>query len=215
MYQPPHFREERLDVLHGLIRSHPFGLLISNGKDGPVADPLPFLIDGADSAKGVLLAHMSKANPHWRHVENNPDVPVLVVFQGPQAYVTPSWYETKQQTGKVVPTWNYAIVQARGRAEIIHDPDWLRGQITQLTNTHEASRAKPWAVSDAPENFVRAQINGIVGLRIAIDHIEGKWKMSQNRPENDRAGVAHGYEGESNSVMSAMVRDRGNLTGPA
>lgn len=207
MFQPPHFREERLDVLHDLIRSHPLGLLISNSSGGPIANPLPFLIGESVSANGVLLAHMSKANQHWRSIEEHPDTPVLVVFQGDQAYVTPSWYETKRETGKVVPTWNYAIVQARGKPEIIHDADWLTGQINSLTNTHEAGRDDPWAVSDAPNQFVRAQIKGIVGLRIVIDEIEGKWKMSQNRPAKKQRGVIRGYEADSNSPMAALVRE--------
>ncbi|MEX0344661.1 MAG: FMN-binding negative transcriptional regulator [Rhizobiaceae bacterium] len=208
MYQPPHFREERLDVLHALIRSHPLGLLISTSDDGPVADPLPFLVDPGDGPNGTLRAHLSKANPHWRAIEANPDMPVLVVFQGPQAYVTPSWYETKRQTGKVVPTWNYAIVQIRGNAEIVHDTDWLARQINNLTDTHEAARKDAWMVSDAPEKFVRAQIKGIVGLRIPIDHIEGKWKMSQNRPVEDRSGVADGYDIEGRGDLASIVRDR-------
>ena len=213
MYQPPHFREDRLEVLHQLIRSHPLGLLISGGPDGPVADPLPFLIEAGGGPNGTLLAHMSKANPHWRIIGDHPAAPTLVVFQGRQAYVTPSWYETKRQTGKVVPTWNYVTVQARGRAEIIHDADWLSAQINTLTNTHEGDRAAPWKVSDAPEDFVRAQIKGIVGLRIAIDSIEGKWKMSQNRPANDRSGVAEGFEADDNPAMAALVRERAKPVG--
>ncbi len=211
MYQPPHFREERLDVLHALIRSHPLGLLISNSADGPIADPLPFLVDPEDGPSGTLRAHLSKANPHWRAIEANAETPVLVVFQGPQAYVTPSWYETKRKTGKVVPTWNYAIVQVRGNAETIHDADWLAQQINNLTDTHEAGRTDAWMVSDAPEKFVRAQIKGIVGLRIPIDHVEGKWKMSQNRPFEDRTGVADGYNTDGRADIASIVRDRGTL----
>lgn len=208
MYQPPHFRETRLDVLHTLIRTHPLGLLISAGVDGPLADPLPFLVDDIVGGSGVLLSHLSKANPHWRHMEENPDKPVLVVFQGPQAYVTPSWYETKRKTGKVVPTWNYALVQARGKPELIHDSEWLRSQVDALTRAHEDRRTDTWKVTDAPGRFIDAQINGIVGLRIVIDEIEGKWKMSQNRPAEDRAGVAAGYQAERNVAMAANVRER-------
>ena len=213
LYQPQHFREDRLDVLHGLIRSHPLGLLISNGSEGPMANPLPFLINTAAPPHGTLLAHMSKANDHWKSIENEPQTPVLAVFQGAQAYVTPSWYETKRQTGKVVPTWNYAVVQVRGRAEIIHDPNWLEAQVNLLTDTHEDGRTDPWHVSDAPEKFVRAQINGIVGLRITIDQIDGKWKMSQNRPETDRTGVAKGYEADGKPELAALVREHDDLGG--
>ena len=206
MYQPSHFRETRLHVLHGLIRDHPLGLLVSNGSSGPLANPLPFLIDSGGSPNGVLRAHLSKANPHWRVIEDNPELPVLAVFQGPQAYVTPSWYETKRQTGKVVPTWNYAMVQARGRARIVHDAHWLSEQINALTTTHENGRRDPWSVDDAPKNFIQAQIKGIVGLQIAIDDIEGKWKMSQNRPEPDRTGVVDGYQNDGATAMAALVR---------
>ncbi len=196
--------------MHGLIRERPLGLLVSNGPDGPVADLLPFLLDEIPAPFGRLRAHLSKANAHWRLLEEQPDSPVLVVFQGAASYVTPSWYETKRLTGKVVPTWNYAIVQARGRARTIHDPEWLAGQIAELTNTHEAARAEPWQVSDAPADFVAAQIRGIVGLEIEITDLQGKWKVSQNRPAADRAGVAGGLDelgGVSDvTEMAALVR---------
>ncbi|MEZ5811393.1 MAG: FMN-binding negative transcriptional regulator [Rhizobiaceae bacterium] len=212
MYRPPHFSETRLDVLHGLIRSHSFGLLVSNGPHGPVADPLPFVLDDTAPGKGALKAHLSRANPHWRIIEEYPDRPVLAIFQGAQAYVSPSWYETKRRTGKVVPTWNYAIVQVRGRAETFHDAHWLRDQITQLTDIHESGRTEPWKVTDAPDDFVRAQIRGIVGLRIEIDDIEGKWKMSQNRPVDDRKGVAEGYDGDGRPEMAELLRKFSGLS---
>ncbi|MEX0409718.1 FMN-binding negative transcriptional regulator [Aquibium sp. LZ166] len=209
MYQPPHFRETRLDVLHGLIRSEPLGLLVINGPEGPVANPLPFLLDADGSSNGTLRAHCARANPVWREIQASPEVPVLVVFQGPQAYVTPSWYATKKETGKVVPTWNYVIVQARGRAEIFEDADWLSGQIRNLTERHEATREKPWAVDDAPPEFVAAQVRGIVGIRIEIASLEGKWKMSQNRPAEDRARVAAGYDDAIRPDMASLVRRLG------
>ncbi len=208
MYQPPHFRETRLDVLHDLIRSEPLGLLVTNGPDGPIANPLPFLLD-ADTPNGTLRAHCARANPVWREIQANPDLPVLVVFQGPQAYVTPSWYATKQETGKVVPTWNYVIVQARGRAAVFEDADWLSTQIRDLTERHEAAREEPWAVDDAPPEFVAAQVRGIVGIRIEIIALEGKWKVSQNRPAEDRARVATGYDVAQRPDMAALVRERG------
>ncbi len=206
MYQPPHFRETRLDVLHGLIRSEPLGLLVTNGPDGPVANPLPFLLDADASSNGTLRAHCARANPVWRAIQTSPEVPVLVVFQGPQAYVTPSWYATKKDTGKVVPTWNYVIVQARGRAEVLEQADWLAGQIRELTDRHESERDQPWAVDDAPADFVAAQIRGIVGIRIAIASFEGKWKVSQNRPAEDRIRVAAGYEETDRPDLASLVR---------
>lgn len=215
MYQPPHFQETRQDVLHGLIRSHPLGLLVSNGAEGPIANAIPFLLDPDVPPNGRLRAHLAKANPQWRLLADNPLAPVLVVFQGADAYVTPSWYETKRETGKVVPTWNYAIVQVRGIVTVIEDQDWLAGQISDLTMSQEGSRSAPWAVTDAPAPFIKSQIKGIVGLEIEITEISGKWKVSQNRPAADRIGVAEGLESETaNSAdMVQLVRSYGGLDG--
>ncbi len=204
MYQPAHFREDRLEVQHGLIRTHPFGLLITHGADGLLADPLPFLLDATASPKGTLRAHVARANPQWRVLMQSPEA--LVVFQGAYAYVTPSWYATKRETGKVVPTWNYAIVQAHGAARVIEDRDWLLKMVTDLTGAHEAGRADPWAVDDAPGAYVDAMLKGIVGIEIEITRIEGKWKVSQNRPEKDRTGVAIGLEADGAHDMARMVR---------
>ncbi|TIX55231.1 MAG: FMN-binding negative transcriptional regulator [Mesorhizobium sp.] len=219
MYQPPHFQETRQDVLHGLIRAHPLGLLISNGAEGPVANAIPFLLDAPSlrnaeaPPNGSLRAHLARANPQWRLLADNPASPVLVVFQGTDAYVTPSWYETKRETGKVVPTWNYAIVQVRGAVRVIEDQDWLARQISDLTVTQEAARKAPWAVTDAPASFIQSQIKGIVGLEIEITDMQGKWKVSQNRPIADRSAVAEGLESEgSNSPdMVRLVRSYGGL----
>lgn len=205
MYEPPHHKETRLEVLHALIRAHPLGLLISTGTDGPVADPVPFLLDAEVQPHGRLRAHLAKANPHLKLLAEAAS-PVLVVFQGVDTYVTPSWYETKRETGKVVPTWNYVIVQARGQARVIEDKTWLAGQIAELTATHEAGRAAPWHVSDAPEPFIESQLKGIVGIQIDITDISGKWKVSQNRPVADRAGVAEGLDTAPASVASEMAR---------
>jgi transcriptional regulator len=213
MYQPPHFREEDLAVQHALIRENPLGLLISSGPEGPVANAIPFLLDAGWGEKGRLQAHMAKANGHWRDIRDG--APVLVVFQGVDSYVTPSWYETKRETGKVVPTWNYAMVQVRGPARIIDDAAWLRSQIEALTAGREASRAAPWAVGDAPADFIASQIKGIIGIEIDIATIEGKWKVSQNRPVADRHGVVHGLEEDQPTPtapeMAALVRRYGKL----
>jgi transcriptional regulator len=215
MYEPPHFREDRLDELHALIRAHPLGLLISNGPDGPIANQLPFLIDAHVEPKGRLRAHLARANAHWAELAANPQGKVLVVFQGADSYVTPSWYATKQETGKVVPTWNYVMVQVRGTARVIEDAAWLRQQIAELTGIHESNRDKPWAVTDAPERFVEAQVKGIVGIEIDIAEIHGKWKVSQNRPVADRRGVAEGLDAapaaSSNDEMADLVRRYGGL----
>ncbi|ATU91903.1 FMN-binding negative transcriptional regulator [Phyllobacterium zundukense] len=213
MYQPPHFREDRLEIQHGLIKAHPLGLLISTGADGPVANAIPFLIDPNASPKGTLRGHLARANPQWRDLEK--DGRVLVVFQGAQTYVTPSWYATKRETGKVVPTWNYAIVQVRGTARIIDDRAWLASQVASLTGHNEAPRAAPWTVDDAPPTYIDAQLKGIIGIEIEIIEIEGKWKVSQNRPESDRTGVADGLETDQHTAealaMAEMVR-RGGAT---
>lgn len=215
MYQPPHFVETRLDVLHALIRAHPLGLLISADSEGPVADPLPFLLDSDVAPHGRLRTHLARANPQWRRIVQNPEAPVLVVFQGADSYVTPSWYETKRETGKVVPTWNYVIVQVRGRPRVIEDSVWLARQISALTEKHEADRDEPWRVTDAPDAFITSQLKGIVGLEIDIAEISGKWKVSQNRPVGDRIGVAEGLDDLGDSAakqeMARLVRSYGGL----
>ncbi|MER2508937.1 FMN-binding negative transcriptional regulator [Amaricoccus sp.] len=205
MYQPDAFREDRADLLAALIRAEPLGLLVSAPGGLPVADPVPFLLDAEQGPRGTLRAHVARANPHWRGLAAAPDC--LVVFQGPAAYVSPSLYATKRETGKVVPTWNYVVVQVRGRARVIEDAAWLRRQIDDLTRAREAGRAEPWAVADAPEPFVAAQIRGIVGIEIPIEAMTGKWKVSQNRPEADRIGVAEGLAGEA-PAMAGLVAER-------
>lgn len=209
MYQPPYFREQRLEIQHALIRAHPLALLVSSGDAGLEVNPVPFLLDAAASPLGTLRAHVARANPQWRQLD--PGREALVVFQGVGAYVTPSWYASKREHGKVVPTWNYAIVQAWGRPQVIEDPVWLGAQIRALTAQQERTRAEPWAVDDAPATFVAAQIKGIVGIEIPIARIEGKWKASQNRPPADRESVAVGLEeegGEAALAMAELVRER-------
>jgi transcriptional regulator len=202
MYQPPHFREERLEVQHELIRTHPLGMLVTLGGAGLMANPLPFCLDASASPLGTLKAHLSRANAQWRDFD--PTREALVIFQGVEAYVTPSWYETKRQTGKVVPTWNYAVVQAYGTLKIVEDPAWLMRQITEMTMGQESGRSEPWSVEDAPASFVAAQLKGIVGVEIEIARIEGKWKVSQNRPEADRRGVARGLR-QSDDAAQRMA----------
>jgi len=204
MYEPAHHRQENLAAQHALIEEHPLGLLISHGPSGLIANSLPFLIDAQASRLGTLQAHLARANGQWRELSGERDV--LVVFHGVDHYITPSWYETKRRTGKVVPTWNYVMVQARGRPRVIDDPAWLHRQIGALTRRHEAARAAPWAVGDAPADFVAAQVGAIVGLEIEIAEIKGKWKLSQNRDAADRAGVIAGLRGEADAAAQAMAR---------
>jgi transcriptional regulator len=211
MYQPPHFREDDRDVQHALIRAHPLGLLITAGAGGLIANALPFHLDATGSSNGTLRVHMAKANGQWRELQTG--APALVVFQGAESYITPSWYATKRQTGKVVPTWNYAIVQVRGEAKVFEDAEWLRTQVEALTSSHEGKRAAPWAVSDAPDTFIGSQLKGIVGVEIEIAEIEGKWKVSQNRPEADIAEVIEGLNAQrdphANGEMSQLVSGHG------
>ena len=202
MYQPPHFVEPDLATKHALVRERPLGLLISGGADGLVANPVPFLLDADVGPLGRLRTHLARANPQWKALAAGAEV--LVVFQGPDAYVTPSWYASKREHGKVVPTWNYAMVQARGTVTVHEDADWLHAQASALTDTHEARRANPWAIDDAPEPFVAMQLRAIVGIEIAITALDGKWKVSQNRPEPDRAGVALGLGAEETPGAAAM-----------
>ncbi|KQZ26440.1 transcriptional regulator [Mesorhizobium sp. Root552] len=211
MYQPPLFKEDDLQVQHALIRAHPLGLLITAPAGGPTANVYPFHLDAGRSQKGTLLAHMAKANGQWQELKDG--APALVVFQGAESYITPSWYATKQETGKVVPTWNYAMVQVRGKVTVMEGADWLRAHVSALTDEHEAGRAEAWAVSDAPESYIQSQIKGIVGLEIEIAEIAGKWKVSQNRPVADRDRVAEslGTTGEPlhNTAMADLVRHYG------
>ena len=210
MYQPPHFREDSLEVQHALMRAHPLGLLVTLGSTGLVANPIPFVLDASASPLGTLKAHLSRANSQWQDFDASREA--LVVFQGPETYITPSWYAAKREHGKVVPTWNYAIVQAYGRLTIRDDPDWLLRQITAMTEAQETARPEPWAVNDAPAPFVAAQLKGIVGVEIDITRIEGKWKVSQNRSEADRQGVAAGLrlaQDDASRQMADMVDARG------
>lgn len=202
MYLPPHFAETDPSVLHALIRAHPLGLLISSSDAELVANPVPFLLD-ATTEKAVLRAHVARANPQWKHIRDG--ARVLVVFQGEEAYISPSWYASKPLHGKVVPTWNYAIVQASGVAVVHEEPLWLRTQISALTDTQEGLRPSPWAVTDAPAAFIEAQMRGIVGIEIDVTEMTGKWKVSQNRDGADRSGVGDGLALEGKSTMAALV----------
>lgn len=187
MYVPPAFREDDRDAMFETMRAAPLAQFITATADGPLCTPLPLFVVPEEGENGTIYGHLSRANDQWR-------VPVigaaLAVFAGPDAYVSPSWYATKRETGKVVPTWNYVTVHAHGPVEFFDDADRLLDIVTRLTARHEAGRAEPWAVDDAPADFIAAQLRGIVGLRMPISRLDGKAKLSQNRPAADRAGVA-------------------------
>ena len=195
MYVPPAFKDDDVASIRATIRGARLASLITATAEGPVATPLPLFLDETEGEHGTLYGHLAKANPQWCLA---PIGEALAIFMGPEAYVTPSWYATKQETGKVVPTWNYIAVHAYGPVEFFQVPERLLDVVTRLTNKHEGLRAKPWAVGDAPADFIAAQLRGIVGIRIPVVRFEGKRKMSQNRPESDRIGVAAGLAASEN-----------------
>lgn len=187
MYQPSYHREDRLAPQQDLIRAYPLASLVTMGRGGLVANPVPFILDASASPKGVLKAHIARANPLWQ--DYDPSHEALVIFQGPQSYVSPSFYASKKETGKVVPTWNYVCVQAYGRLKVIEEKSWLVDQIRALTKLHEANQPTPWTIEDAPADFIASMLNAIIGIEIDISRIEGKWKLSQNRSAADRASL--------------------------
>lgn len=203
MYQPAAFREERVVVMHDLIRAHPLATLVTRAGGTLEANHLPLLVDAEPAPFGTLRGHVARANPLWRQAHAG--LEALAVFQGPQAYVTPSWYPSKRETGKVVPTWNYAVVHAHGPLLIHDDPDWLRDLVSRLTGQQEAPLAQPWGIADAPADYIEQMLRAIVGIEIPITRIEGKWKVSQNRSAADRAGVAAGLETRGDAASQAMA----------
>jgi transcriptional regulator len=200
MYQPAAFREDRPEVLYATIRAHPLATIVTAGAGGLMANLIPVTV----AAEGVLRAHMVRSNDQLPALREGAET--LLIFQGPQSYVTPSWYASKAEHGKVVPTWNYVVVQARGTPRVVEDADWLKAQINALTREHEGSRAEPWEVSDAPDAFIDSRLEHIIGVEIRVHDIAGKWKVSQNRSEADRRGVANGLDREGREDMAALVR---------
>jgi len=203
MYRPAHFQETRAEVLHALMRTHPLATLVWQGAGQLHADLLPLHFRATAQGAGVLRGHVARANPLWREID--PGSEVLAVFQGPQAYVSPSWYPGKQVHGKVVPTWNYAVVQARGVLEVHPEPDWLHALVSELTDVHESRFARPWAVSDAPEDYVAGMLRAIVGIEIPLRQLDGKWKVSQNRAAEDRQGVIQALQSSASAAEQAMA----------
>jgi transcriptional regulator len=206
MYSPRQYEETRLDVMHKLVDAHPLGALVVNGAGGLDADHIPFEIaaPSADAPFGTLRAHVARANPLW----TQDGAQVLVLFQGPQAYVSPAFYDEKAISGKVVPTWNYAVVHAHGRLRAVEDPEWLLALLGRLTGRHEAQRAQPWAIGDAPRDYIDAMLEAIVGIEIVIGRIEGKWKASQNRSRGERARIAAGVGGlENGRAMAELMAE--------
>jgi len=204
MYLPNHFEESRVDVMHALAREHPLATLVTLGAGGLNANHIPLEVDPEPAPLGTLRGHVARANPVWRDLTAG--VEALAIFQGPSTYVSPAWYATKRETGKVVPTYNYAVVHAYGPLRIVEDAAWLRGLVERLTRRFEAGRAEPWQVSDAPESFIAAQLRAIVGIEIPVGRLLGKWKLSQNRSAADRAGVMEGLAASADPAATAVAR---------
>ena len=211
MYVPSHFAETRIEVLHQLIRTHPLAVLVTFGAEGLSANHIPFEIEPDPAPFGTLRGHVARGNPVWRDFSK--DVEALLIFQGPQTYITPSWYVTKQETGKVVPTYNYAVVHAYGALRIIEDRAWLRGLVGRLTDRFEASRPQPWKITDAPDDYIDTMLGAIVGIEIHVTRLVGKWKTSQNRPVADRHGVIkglHEIDDPDAATMANLVQGSAN-----
>ena len=212
MYLPKDFREDRVVALHEAIRKIALGTLVTIGADGMEASHVPMLIDPEPQPFGTLSGHLARANPQWRRLAA--DTQALAIFLGPEVYITPAWYATKRATGKVVPTWNYVAIHAYGALRVVDDAEWLKALVTRLTETHEADRAQPWAVSDAPADYIAGMVKAIVGFELPIARLEGKWKMSQNRPAEDRAGVVEGLKRDGGAKEAAVAEIVANAVLP-
>jgi len=208
MYLPSHFQETDLTVLHALVRSHPLGAWVTPADGALIVNHIPFLLDASRGEFGTLVGHVARPNPVWKQYSR--DVPSVVIFQGAERYISPSWYPTKKESGKAVPTWNYAVVHAHGLPRLFEDPDRLLAHVTALTAAHELEQEIPWRVSDAPADFVAALLKGIVGIELPIAALTGNWKVSQNRPAPDREGVVDALEqrgDERSRAMATLVND--------
>lgn len=210
MYLPKHFEAPSVDVLHELIRARPLSTLVTLGSGGLNANHIPLHLSADPAPLGTLRGHVARANPILDDV--GADILVLAIFHGPQAYITPSWYPTKAETGKAVPTWNYAVAHAYGRLRTVDDAAWLRAHLEALTAHNEAAFAEPWHVADAPPDFTEKLIAAVVGIEIEITRLAGKWKVSQNQPPPNRAGVVEGLRTSSDSdalAVAALVERAG------
>ncbi len=201
MYVPAHFAEDRTPVLHDAIRAFGLATLVTTTADGLIASHVPLLLDPDRGEFGTLIGHFARPNPQAKGAIGE----ALAIFLGPEGYVTPSYYPAKREHGKVVPTWNYAAVHAYGPLRFIDDKTELLDLVTRLTDHHESLRAAPWAVADAPADFIQGMLNGIVGFELTIARLQGKWKMSQNRPPADRGGVVEGLRADGQTALAGSV----------
>jgi len=203
MYVPMHFKEDSVAVLHEAMGRIGFGTLVTLGAEGFEASHVPMLVDPTPAPRGTLIGHIARGNGQWR--ATGAGVAALAMFVGPDAYISPGWYATKRETGKVVPTWNYVAVHAHGRVRFFDEAERLLRLVTRLTEAHEGRRARPWAVTDAPADYIAGMLKGIVGFELPIDRLEGKWKLGQNRSAADRAGVAEALRREGDDDAAAMA----------
>ncbi|MGE5652467.1 MAG: FMN-binding negative transcriptional regulator [Bacillota bacterium] len=203
MYLPKHFEETDTEQLYRLMRAHPLGTLVTLDAGGLNANHIPFEIDPGAGRFGTLRAHVARNNPVWR--DASADLESLAVFQGPQAYISPSLYATKQEGGKVVPTYNFMVVHAYGRLRAVDDPAWLRAHLARMSDSFEAPRPEPWKLSDAPDDFIEKLLAAVVGIEIPIDRLIGKWKLSQNQPLANRVSVERGLRAAGDAGSLAMA----------
>ena len=207
MYLPKHFEEQDPERLRSLIERHPLGSLVTATESGLDANHIPFVFADTGSAAGTLHGHIARANPLWRQVAG--DATVLVIFQGPDSFISPSWYPSKRENARVVPTWNYAVVHVHGVLRVVDDPAWVRSHVEALTREHEGKQEAPWAVTDAPADFIEKMVAAVVGIEISITRLVGKWKVSQNRSIADRVAVVEALERESRpsrTSIAALIR---------
>lgn len=209
MYQPAQFVETRPEVLHELVQSHPLAALVTLSAKGLDANHIPLVLRVGADGRTSLVGHVARANPLWKDTDLS--VPVLAIFQGPQHYISPGWYATKAEHGKVVPTWNYAVVHAKGLLTVHDDGAWIRNQMQQITTQQEAPMARPWAVDDAPRDYTDKMIAAVVGIEIVVDEWVGKWKVSQNQPPANQTTVREGLEREGSDAARTMA---GLVPGP-
>lgn len=208
LYISKHHQFTEQNAILSLVDAHPLGAWVCQSKDGMVANHVPFFLDRTLGPRGTLIGHVARANNVWQKI--TADAPSVVLFQGAQAYITPSWYPGKAEHGKVVPTWNYAVAHIHGTARVIEDPKWILGMLNRLTNAQESMQAKPWRVSDAPSHFIDGLMRAIVGIEISIDRLEGKLKASQDEDLQDRQGTVKGLQaapGDQSHAMADLVAE--------
>lgn len=214
MYAPSHFNESRTEVLHEFLARHPLALLVATSANGLQANHVPLMLEPGNGGHGTLKGHIARGNSMWKDVPAGAEV--LAVFQGPSQYISPNWYPSKREHGRVVPTWNYAVVHVHGRITWIQDKAWLRTLVETLTDRHESGQAAPWRVSDAPDEYIQQMLGAIVGFEIAITRMTGKWKLSQNRTPAERAGVMAALSAQPDDAsreMASLIERAGKPNG--